>query len=166
MQLKVLVSLSGALGGSGGRGWEGCCIRLVGKASPRGQRLLRGPLQSREEILCRGREPGSRTPSSGSRCRRGRPARQAPRPPRPLDPRVGLAGALLPPVGAVLDAPPAQQDQLDRARNPTSVKRQKAVQVAEGGQLLLLAQFFCFSSLQHFLNFHRLNILRTYKIKF
>ena len=34
---------SGGFGGLGGRDWEGCCIRRVGRASPRGQRLLRGP---------------------------------------------------------------------------------------------------------------------------
>ena len=64
---------------------------------------------------------------------------------------------MLPPVGAVLDAPPAQQDQLDRAGNPTSVKRQKAVQVAEGGQFLLLASSFASLPMkEHFLNFQGL----------
>jgi len=121
MQWIVLVSLSGGSGGLGGPlqgvlgglgmpGWGGCCIHQGGKASRRGQRLLHGPLQSQEEILCHEHELGNRKLSSGLRCRPGRQAQQAPRPPRPLDPWVGLAGALLSPVGAMLDASPPPEE--------------------------------------------------------
>jgi len=134
MQWIVLVSLSGGSGGLGGPlqgvlgglgmpGWGGCCIHQGGKASRRGQRLLHGPLQSQEEILCHEHELGNRKLSSGLRCRPGRQAQQAPRPPRPLDPWVGRAGALLSPVGAMLDASPAQQDQRHRRRNPSNCLR-------------------------------------------
>ena len=69
MRWIVLVSLSGGSGGSGGldwegwsggpllqRGlgsppdWEGCCIHRAGRASLRGQKLLRGPEE--KNLLC------------------------------------------------------------------------------------------------------------------
>ena len=60
MRLIVLVSLpggSGVLGGPiqgglGGRGWVGCCIHRVGRASPRDQMLLRGPGNKHLYFLC------------------------------------------------------------------------------------------------------------------